>query len=228
MTDTPGAFLAIWNDVDPAVEAEYNRWHSVEHVPERVGVAGFRQGRRYVAEDAARHRYFTLYELEDAQVLGSPGYLSRLNDPTPWTQRMMPAFRNFVRGGCHVMASQGLGRVGGYAATLQLAPGRLPDTDAAQAMVREALQCDGVAASRVGCVDLAGTTIRTREREFRTDAPDSVFTGVLLLEGDSRHAVTQAIRSLGPRLSAWGMDPVPEGVTVYSLALLLWPASAAH
>ena len=32
------AFLASWNDVDPLLEAEYQRWHRVEHMPERLAV----------------------------------------------------------------------------------------------------------------------------------------------------------------------------------------------
>ena len=43
------AFLALWNDFDPARDAEYNCWHTFEHVPERVGIEGILAGRRYVA-----------------------------------------------------------------------------------------------------------------------------------------------------------------------------------
>lgn len=27
------AFLALWNDFDPGRDAEYNCWHTFEHVP---------------------------------------------------------------------------------------------------------------------------------------------------------------------------------------------------
>ena len=53
------ACLAIWNDVEPAREAEYELWHTREHVPERCGVPGILAGRRYVAAESAHHRYFT-------------------------------------------------------------------------------------------------------------------------------------------------------------------------
>ena len=32
------AFLALWNDFDPGRDEEYNRWHTYEHVPERLSI----------------------------------------------------------------------------------------------------------------------------------------------------------------------------------------------
>ena len=52
----PGqGFLAIWDDVVAAGEAEWLRWHTREHMPERIGVPGFLGGRRYL--DAAPPPY---------------------------------------------------------------------------------------------------------------------------------------------------------------------------
>ena len=48
-----------------------------------------------------------LYELDHAEVMSSPGYLARLNDPTPWTQRIMPKLERFRRGGGAVVAQGG-------------------------------------------------------------------------------------------------------------------------
>ena len=47
------AFLALWNDVASGREAEYERWHTFEHVPERVAVPGMR-GARAIEHIAAR------------------------------------------------------------------------------------------------------------------------------------------------------------------------------
>ena len=41
------AFLAMWHDIAEAGDAEYNAWHTRQHMPERLGVPGFRVGRRY-------------------------------------------------------------------------------------------------------------------------------------------------------------------------------------
>ena len=107
------AFLALWNDIDPAVEAEYNRWHSHEHVPERVTVPGIRSGRRYVACGSTRPRYFTLYDLDDMAVLSSAAYLALVNGPSEWSRRMRPHFRDVLRVACVRTASCGAG-LGGY------------------------------------------------------------------------------------------------------------------
>ena len=42
------AFMAVWHDIASTREAEYNTWHTRQHMPERLGVPGFLVGRRYV------------------------------------------------------------------------------------------------------------------------------------------------------------------------------------
>ena len=49
-----------------------------------------------------------MYELDDYDVLASPGYLARLNAPTPWSTRLMPEHRNMVRSQCRVLESCGI------------------------------------------------------------------------------------------------------------------------
>lgn len=101
--------LLLWNDIDPAVDAEYNRWHSREHVPERVTVPGILAGRRYALVNAGMQRYLTVYELVSTAVLSSPAYLELLEYPTPWSRRMRSHFRNITRIACHRLASAGAG-----------------------------------------------------------------------------------------------------------------------
>ena len=49
---------------------QFYAWHLHEHMPERVGIPGFRRGRRYIAADAATHpEFFTLYEADTMRVL---------------------------------------------------------------------------------------------------------------------------------------------------------------
>ena len=114
------ACLAIWNDVDPAREAEYNRWHAGEHVPERCGVPGILEGRRYLAAGSDHHRYLTLYDLRDLAVLASPPYRELVQSPTPWSAAMRPAFRNFLREPSEVIARAGVG-TGNAAASIRFA-----------------------------------------------------------------------------------------------------------
>ena len=113
------AVVAIWNGIAPEGRTEFYEWHNREHMPERVGIPGFRRGRRYIAKYGTPE-YFTLYEANSAEVLVGQDYLNRLNNPTPWTQRVPPTFfRDTARGICRVKLSLGVGQ-GGSMLTLAL------------------------------------------------------------------------------------------------------------
>ena len=99
--------LAIWNDCAPEGEAHYERWYKSEHMQERVGVPGFRFGRRYERLAGGDRRFFTFYEVESPDVLSSRAYVERLENPTPWTTESMKYFRNMVRTVCDLRASAG-------------------------------------------------------------------------------------------------------------------------
>jgi len=118
--DTAGAVLAIWTDIAPELEADFNEWYWREHLPERLAVPGFRRGRRYRA-GAGVPRYFACYELDSIDILNSPAYLKRLDNPTEWTRRVMPGFRNTTRAPMRVMTT--LGRMSGAVAlTVRVTP----------------------------------------------------------------------------------------------------------
>lgn len=102
-----GAALALWNDVDPARIDEYERWHAMEHVPERVWVPGFVAATRYVADRAGQPRYFTLYELQSLDCLNTPAYRTLVDEPTPWSASMRPAFTSFQRVTCSLAVDAG-------------------------------------------------------------------------------------------------------------------------
>ncbi|GAB5467226.1 MAG: hypothetical protein Kilf2KO_02560 [Rhodospirillales bacterium] len=111
--------LLIWNDCAPEALADYERWYQEEHLPERAGIPGYRCGARYEALDleADSQRFFTLYETASPEVFASPAYLTRLANPTPWTQRVMPAFSRMNRTVCRQVAREGLS-VGGALVTV--------------------------------------------------------------------------------------------------------------
>lgn len=114
--------LAIWSDAAPEHDEEFNNWYTNQHLPERVGVPGFCRGRRYIRDGPGKFKYFTLYETADIGVLESGPYLERLNDPTAWTRRVLPYFRNGSRLAMVVSHSTGAG-IGGMAATITFEPG---------------------------------------------------------------------------------------------------------
>lgn len=101
------AMLLTFDIVEEAI-AEHDDWHTHEHLPERLSIPGFRRGTRWVATGEAP-RYLVLYEVERLETLASAAYLERLNNPSPWTQKMMPHYRGMTRGLCAVTRSHGVG-----------------------------------------------------------------------------------------------------------------------
>jgi len=174
---------AIWHNVDPAVQADYNDWHCHEHMRERVSIPGFLRGRRYVAIEAER-QFFHFYETASLATLTSEAYLARLNDPTPWTRRIGPAIRDNNRTLATVAASHG---VGGGAAILTL---RLAAADGSDARLSAWLG-DEVAPAlvdRSGIVgahllrgDRQSSQVQTAEKAMR-DKMDEVADWVFLVE----------------------------------------------
>jgi len=106
MTLSGSAAMVLFYGIEDKAVADHDHWHTREHFPERLGVPGFRRASRWVAVDASP-RYLVLYEVEEPSVLSGAPYLQRLNNPTPWTTRIMPSFRGMVRGLCAVTASAG-------------------------------------------------------------------------------------------------------------------------
>jgi hypothetical protein len=111
--DSPSAtvLLALWNDVDPQHEVDYNEWHAREHVPERLTVPGIGWALRYAhCGGIESPRYLTLYGLRDATVTDSAAYRRLLAEPTPASRRMRPTLRNISRWICTLDVNDGIGR----------------------------------------------------------------------------------------------------------------------
>src|ERR1700709_1545586 len=88
--------MAFWADIDPDYVLRYQQWHNCEHMPERVAIPGFREGRRYRSMTSEPH-FLMFYETDNTGVLASPAYMAALNAPTDWTREALPHFRKPVR-----------------------------------------------------------------------------------------------------------------------------------
>ncbi len=157
--------LAIWNDCLSEVEAEYEHWYMNQHFPERLGVPGFRIGRRYEAV-SAEPRYFTFYDTETPEVLWSEAYVTRLNDPTPETASIMKSFRNMSRTVCRRVSHIG-DIVAGHAVVAQL-PHLPHDAARIQVAVMDKTGVTGTESWQQVDVPNEGTT---NESQYR-DGPD--------------------------------------------------------
>jgi hypothetical protein len=188
------AVVAIWNGIAPEMRDEFYDWHQTEHMPERVGIPGFRRGRRYVAADAATHpEFFTLYEADALPVLQGSDYANRLNAPTPWTRRVTAQFRDTARALATVLESAGPG-AGGMILTVRF------DADAAAAqalgaLVRAAARSPRVTGAHLGIADAAASRVRTTETKGRADIqpPPAWFA---LVEATDAAALDSALPDL--------------------------------
>lgn len=190
--------LAIWTDIAPELETEFNEWYWREHLPERLAVPGFRQGWRYRAT-AGAPRYFAWYALDDRAVLASPAYLARLDHPTEWTRRIMPGFRNTTRAVFRRTAM--LGRACGAAAlTLRFTP-RAAERSALDEWLRRALlpalqaRAGIVRAQLWEAAPVAAPA--TREAALRGDG-DAGADGALMIEASG----LDELEALGGELEA--------------------------
>ena len=110
--------LAVLNDLDVGCDlAAYEDWYQRDHLPDRLGVPGFRHARRYRLVEGAGQAFFTFYEVESAAVLRSDAYRARLAAPTAGTVDMMRHFRAMCRSICAVAADEGAG-IGGLVAVI--------------------------------------------------------------------------------------------------------------
>jgi hypothetical protein len=114
------AAMLLSFDVAPEAVVEHDHWHTFEHLPERLSIPGFLRGTRWIAL-VGQPRYLVLYEVQSLATLTSAAYLERLDNPTPWTRRIMPSYRGMRRGFCAVTGSFGHG-LGHLCALLRFKP----------------------------------------------------------------------------------------------------------
>ena len=185
--------IAIWNDITDEGRANFYEWHDREHIPERVGIPGFRRGRRYIALSGTPE-YFTLYEVQDKSVLTGPDYLSRLNSPTEWTTRSVQHFRNTARSLCNVEVSLGAGS-GGFIGTIRFDCETDRDEKILKALSSDILprvtQAPAISAAHLCRADEGASNVKTAEQRGR--AANMVPRWVLMVEGATEEAVAHVL-----------------------------------
>lgn len=195
--------VTIWHDLLPEAKDNFYEWHNREHMPERVGIPGFRRGRRYIALQGTPE-YFNLYEADSPEVLSGQDYLQRLNAPTPWTREVVASFRNVVRGICRVLYSGGVGQ-GAVMLTLRF---DVPQ-DAQAGIVRLLRQqvlpaivdLRGITGAHLCRADEEGSRVETAEKRVRMDGT-AIPRWILLVEGISARAVEAAAQQVRTAMAA--------------------------
>jgi hypothetical protein len=229
-----GAFLALWNDVAAEHDDEYNRWHSTEHVAERVSVPGFIAGRRYIALEPAQQvqshveRYFTLYEIDTLDVLDSAPYRHLLDHPSAWSASMRPHFRNLVRAGCASTWSTRRG-IGAYVAVVRLHAALDAGTDnealdlVDDALRRSLRERPGITGLRAGVAGPRVTGLPWTATATVTAMP---VTSVMMLESYAAAPLHDALAAITSSARAKRASASTQRVTgIYSLAYMCWQSN---
>lgn len=197
--------LAVWNDVDPEVEEDYEAWYQQDHLRDRLGVPGFRTARRHRRSSGLGRQYFTFYAVDSLDVLASPAYVERLRDVTDWTQRIMPHFRHLIRAACAVALDMGNGTAGTVGTVLLdgiPADARQPAREAVAAVFAGLLQDPCITRARLWECSSVVTNVENPEADIRPDPPRTSELSILI-EGTSERAIQAGMATLAS-LPAFG------------------------
>ena len=195
------AAVAMWWDFAPEIRDEIEDWHTHEHMPERVAIPGFLRGTRWSAL-GGKLSYFILYEVARLSVLTGPDYMARLNDPTPWSKKMMPHHLNMIRSLCRVHASAG-GLIGQALTTVRFSPPRRGGRAVADSLAKEMLPALSKRRGLVGASVLRAErqpSAKTTEQEIR--GGDRTADWVLLVSGHDAGVVELAGNEVRAALAA--------------------------
>jgi hypothetical protein len=192
------AFLALWNDVEPGREDEYERWHQSEHVPERVSIPGMLAARRYLRSEGDQQQFFTLYEAAGLEVFASAAYLAVADRPTPWSLSMRPSLRGFLRQPCTTRLTTGVGVAAHVLAVRFRSESGLEFAEKVRAWQETE---EAAATVHLGRADPDARFPVPNTVETSTDGQDS---WVLIVESGRPARLHQIIRSLVPWLAEQG------------------------
>lgn len=185
------AAVAMWWTIAAGDRDEFRQWHSKEHFPERMGIAGFERGSRWESEDESG-AHFVMYELDDYATLTSDGYRASLNNPTPWSRRMMPLHHGIVRSQCRIAASHGAG-VATYMMTLTLSP-REGEAQRLRgfldSLLEELPRRPGITGAHLLLTDTPQAALTT---EQRIRGGDAVADWIVLVSGFGRDALGSVV-----------------------------------
>jgi len=197
-------------DLAPEAIAEHDDWHTHEHLPERLSIPGFLRGSRWVAA-RGEPRYMVLYEVRELATLTSAAYLERLNNPSPWTSKMMPHYRGMRRGLCAVAGSVGFG-MGNATHVFRFKPREEPAASLRSWLLQEFLPTlpprRGIGSAHL----LEGASAAPMTNEQRIRGADAGVDSVLLIMGYDPEALCELSQDTRRELERRGATEVSDGL----------------
>jgi hypothetical protein len=182
VADKPGQ-LVVWTDVDPAHEADFNRWYDREHMAERVALPGFEWARRYRSA-GDRRRYLALYRTTSLAAFTSPAYRQAYANQTVWSKRNLARMVDPMRRVCTVECQRGAG-VGGAVGVVSLTTA--VDPRMLEHLLGNTMTVDGILGGHLLMPDTALSTPLPNEA-----TADRRLEPLLILETTSEFAAERA------------------------------------
>ena len=190
------ALLGIWHDVEADYVEEYLRWHSFEHLPERLALPGFISAERYELIEGPGQRFCCFLDVKNREAFRSLDYQARLNAPTQWTRRLMPRYSRIHRALCEKRWEIGTG-LSGFSACIRIASNGNETLGAElHAVCAGLLERQAVTRARLGELDQALTSVDSEEKRLRRNEDAGGYNLFLLIDGLSVAALHGAARDL--------------------------------
>lgn len=184
------AAMVLFYDID-GDPADHDDWHSHEHFHERLSVPGFQRATRWIATRGTP-RCMVIYEVSGTDVATSQGYLDRLNDPTEWTNAIMPRFRGMTRGFCTMVASEGFG-FGAAAASLRFTPEEGHEAGLSEWLARDVLPAMASRRGMTGAYLMQPSAPPPMTREQALRGRDKVTPWLVIATGYDAAALDRAV-----------------------------------
>jgi hypothetical protein len=191
-------FLAIWCDIRAEDLSDYRQWIIKEHIADRIFSPGF-LGARFCTDIADEKSHFFLYATEDKHVFQNPPYLHILNNPSPWTSRIMPKFGPFDRALGEQLLKLGNG-FGAFMMVARIRDASDADLESLPITLARFMTMPDVVTVRLMKLDRSATDIKSREKTMRKGA-EGDFHYLLVVEALSDSGALNAQRHLNEILA---------------------------
>jgi len=224
MMNETKAFLAIWHGLLPKGKFVWEKWHTCEHMPERIGIPGFLRGSRYMNYNDEEQCCFTIYEGSNLNVFKSKPYLERLNNPTLWTNKNASTFINFTRGACRcISTSSRESDYGGFVMTIRFLKRQdfRENLNDLEQLTNNITKLDGIIGATIGICEAEITSIETTEKKLRKGTFETSLDGVLLIEGYDQNILKNQMKNIQNLKKLSGINIDLMQCQIYSLSYIL-------
>jgi hypothetical protein len=158
-------FLAIWCDIRAEDLSDYRQWIIKEHMADRIFSPGF-LGARFCTDIADEKSHFFLYMTKDKNVFKNAPYLHILNNPSQWTNRLMPKFGPFDRALGEQLMKIGNG-FGAFMMVARIKDASDVDLESLQKTLTAFMTMPDVVTVRLMKLDRTATDIESQEKTMR-------------------------------------------------------------